>query len=204
MSDFYIYILVAAWVLICASMAAKQGLYGIALVLVLAVCVISPADADEVEPLELEDTWLDFSDFGMPTLLEPLEGKTKIFMGEAYSYHFDRSFNYNEVHENYGFEYQFTEKWGLNVASFENSYFERSNSLAVVYTWKYCDYGDDVSISTGLQGGIASGYEKAKYNAGGFAPIVAPFVDIAVYESIGARISVWNLYAANIAFYLEF
>ncbi|AUR84498.1 TMhelix containing protein [Vibrio phage 1.057.O._10N.261.46.B12] len=204
MSDFYIYILVAAWVLICASMAAKQGLYGIALVLVLAVCVISPADADEVEPLELEDTWLDFSDFGMPTLLEPLEGKTKIFMGEGYSKHFDQSYDYNEVHENYGFEYKITEKWGVNFTTFKNSYSERSNALAVVYTWKHYSIVDNVRLSAGLQAGIADGYEKAKYNAGGFAPIVAPFVDIVVYESIGARFSIWNAYVANVSFYLEF
>jgi hypothetical protein len=204
MSDFYIYIIGAIAILVCAFLSAKEGFHGIALVLVLAVCLISPAEAEEIEPLELESTWLDFSDFGMPTALEPLEGRTKIFMGEAYSYHFDRSFNYNEVHENYGFEYKLTDKWGINFTTFENSYFERSNALAVVYSWKSYSVNEHVRITAGIQGGIADGYEKAKYNANGFAPIVAPFADISVYESIGARISVWNLYVANISFYLEF
>ncbi|AUR82046.1 TMhelix containing protein [Vibrio phage 1.020.O._10N.222.48.A2] len=178
MSDFYIYVIVAIAILTCASICAKAGSYGVALVLVHAVCMISPADASE--------------------------NKFKAFMGDAYSFHFNRSFDYNEVHKTYGLEYQITPQWGINTTSFTNSFSERSNSLAVVYTWKRDELLSNVHWSAGVQTGIATGYEKAKYNAGGVAPIVAPFVDVGVFESVGARFSIWNAYVANVSFYLEF
>ncbi|AUR81632.1 TMhelix containing protein [Vibrio phage 1.011.O._10N.286.49.B11] len=201
-----IYFCLGLCILYAAHRLAAAGYHGIALAFVLVLCVASHVGAVETEPesLDTSGTWLDFSEFGLPTVLEPLEGKTKIFMGDAYSYHFDRSYDYNEVHRTYGFEYKITENYAVAFTNFTNSYNKQSNALSIVYTWRDYRLDNNIGLTVGAQGGIADGYEKAKYNSNGFAPIVAPFVDITVYESIGARISVWNLYAANIAFYLEF
>ncbi|AUR90305.1 TMhelix containing protein [Vibrio phage 1.141.A._10N.261.49.B3] len=203
--DFLTYIVFASLALISAYFLGAYKFNKAAIALVIFVCIMSPADAsEEFDAIDVSDSWIDFSDFGLPTVFEPLKGKTKIFMGEAYSTHFDKSYDYNEVHENYGFEYKISDKWAINITTFENSYFERSNSLAIVYAWKHYEPNNSIRFTAGIQGGVADGYEKAKYNAGGFAPIIAPYVDIVAFQSVGMRASIWNAYVANIAFYVEF
>jgi len=127
----------------------------LAIALTLTSCFFTPCYADE----------------GFIRIIES-EPKSQLWLNAGmYSYHYDKSQNFNNNNIGFGGEYRFSSVASVTIGGFKNSDSTHSN-YAGLY-WQPIAVGP---ISLGLVGGAFNGYQTT--NNGGLFPAVFPAATI--------------------------
>lgn len=104
-------------------------------------------------------------------LIEP-QARSEVWINPGfYSYHFERSKDFNSVNYGFGAEYRFSTVASITAGTYRNSYYQQSNYIGLY--WQPIAIGP---VHLGVVGGGFDGYQNT--NNGGWFPAVLPAITI--------------------------